>query len=102
MDKQVTEVGQVTESEDSSREGDTDQDLREQGRVESFHTRRRREGLSGNLTHSKFNSPPNRSMCQIRWELALPTNPYLKEQGRHQIAPCQASASIHTHHHTGL
>lgn len=54
MDKRVTEVGQVTESEDSSREGDTDQDLREQGRPESFRTRGRREGLSGNLTPSSI------------------------------------------------
>lgn len=102
VDKRMTEVREVTESDDSSREGDADQDLWEQGRAESSRTTEGRKGLSGNLTHLKFNLPPNRAVCQIRWALASPMNHYLREQGRQQPAPCQAAAGIHTHHHTGL
>lgn len=89
VDKHVTEVREVTESKDSSREGDADQDLWEQGKAEFSRTTEGIQGLS--------NSPPNIAVCQIRWAFASPMNPYLKEQGRHQPAPCQASLLASTH-----
>lgn len=84
--------GRGTENEDSSRKGDVDPDLWEQGGAKS--SPEKEEELLSNLT----------SLLWVKsdGQLALSLSLHLKEQGCHQTSLCQASAGSDTYHHIGL